>query len=79
MKSATISDLRYNFPRVEAWFSGGEEVQLTKRGIIIGRIIPGAARIVSQKTPDFAARAKRIFGDRIIDTAAILDYNKGHY
>lgn len=31
------------------------------------------------KMPDFAARARAIFGGRKIDTAALLDHNKGRY
>ena len=77
MKTATIRDLRYNFPQVEAWLSGGEEIELTKRGRVLGRIIPGATKIPKRKMPDFAARAKSVCGNRLINTAAILEHNKG--
>lgn len=78
MKTVTVRDLRYNFPQVEAWLSGGEEIELTKRGRVLGRIIPDRARKVSGRTmPDFAARARSVCGDRKIDTAAILAHNKG--
>jgi antitoxin (DNA-binding transcriptional repressor) of toxin-antitoxin stability system len=79
MKTATVRDLRYNFPRVEAWLSGGEEIELTKRGHVVGRIIPGSASIPKPKMPDFAARARSVCGDRKINTGAILDRNKGRY
>ena len=79
MKTATIRDLRYNFPQVEAWLSGGEEIELTKRGRVVGRIVPGAAKTPKRKMPDFAARAHAICGGRIIDTALLLDHNKGRY
>lgn len=79
MKTATIRDLRYNFPQVEAWLSGGEEIELTKRGRVVGRIVPSSAKPSRRKMPDFAARARRIFGDRKINTAAILEHNKGRY
>ena len=26
MKTVTVRDLRYNFPQIEAWLSGGEEI-----------------------------------------------------
>jgi antitoxin (DNA-binding transcriptional repressor) of toxin-antitoxin stability system len=79
MKTATIRDLRYNFPQVEAWLTGGEEIELTKRGRVIGRIVPRPAKTAKRKMPDFAARLRRIYGDKIVNTAAILDYNKGRY
>jgi antitoxin (DNA-binding transcriptional repressor) of toxin-antitoxin stability system len=79
VKTATVGDLRYNFPRVEAWLSDGEEIELTKRGRVVGRIVPGPAKIPKLKMPDFAARAKAICGGRKINTAAILDHNKGPY
>ena len=79
MKTATVRDLRYNFPQVEAWLSGGEEVELTKRGRVVGRIVPGPAKSKKLKMPDFAARAKATCGGRKIDVSAILDHNKGPY
>jgi antitoxin (DNA-binding transcriptional repressor) of toxin-antitoxin stability system len=79
MKTATVRDLRYNFPKVEAWLSSGEEVELTKRGHVVGRIVPEQPTARKFKMPDFAARAKALFGDRVIDTASLLDYNKGPY
>ncbi len=60
MKKATIRDLRYNFPQVESWLSRGEEVELTKRGHVLGRIIPGSVNRPKPKMPDFAAREERL-------------------
>ena len=79
MKTATVRDLRYNFPQVEAWLSGGEEIELTKRGRVVGRIVPNPVKVRKLKMPDFAARAKAVCGGRKIDTASLLDYNKGRY
>jgi len=30
MKTATVRDLRYDFPKIEAWLRNGEEIQITK-------------------------------------------------
>jgi hypothetical protein len=30
MKTATVRDLRYDFPKIEAWLEGGEEIIITK-------------------------------------------------
>jgi len=77
MKSVSVSELRSNFSRVEAWLSGGDEIELTKRGQVVGRIVPTPAKAPKLKMPDFAARAKAVCGGRKIDTASLLDYNKG--
>jgi len=37
------------------------------------------AQVPKPKMPDFASRAKATCGGRKIDTAAILDYNKGRW
>jgi len=79
MKTATVRDLRYNFPQVEAWLSGGEEIELTKRGRVVGRIVPEMVKPRKIKMPDFAARVKATCGGRKINMAAILDHNKGPY
>jgi len=79
MKTATVRDLRYNFPKLEAWLIGGEEIELTKRGRVVGRILPLARKGKRTEMPDFAARIKAVCGERKIDTAALLDYNKGRY
>jgi antitoxin (DNA-binding transcriptional repressor) of toxin-antitoxin stability system len=79
MKTATVRDLRYNFPQVEAWLAGGEEVELTKRGHVVGRIVPNPDKVRKFKMPDFEARLKAVCGGRKIDTDALLDYDKGPY
>ncbi len=79
MKTATVRDLRYSFPQVEAWISNGEEVQLTKRGHVLGKIVPAPAKARKRKRPDFAGRLKAIFGDKKVNMTPILDYNKGPY
>ncbi|MEK6231808.1 MAG: hypothetical protein N2A42_08135 [Luteolibacter sp.] len=65
MKTATVRDLRYDFPKIEAWLEGGQEIIITKHSKPI-------ARIQSEKTvakpmpelPDFKARLKETWGDR---------------
>lgn len=40
MKTASIRDLRYNFRNIEHLLKKGEEVQITKRGQVIARLLP---------------------------------------
>lgn len=68
MKTATVRDLRYDFPKIEAWLRAGEEVQITKRSKPLARVLP-ESKVERRKKmpplPDFEARRKRIWGDRV--------------
>jgi antitoxin (DNA-binding transcriptional repressor) of toxin-antitoxin stability system len=52
MKTATVRELRTQFPKLEAMLYSGETIAITKRSRVVARLIPeaGAAR------PDFRAR-----------------------
>ncbi len=38
MKTATVRDLRYDFPKIESWLAGGEEILITKHSRPIARL-----------------------------------------
>ena len=38
MKTATVRDLRYNFPQIEAWLEGGEEIVITKHSKPVAKV-----------------------------------------
>lgn len=40
MKTATVREIRNEFPRIEAWVHEGESVNISKRGKVIARLIP---------------------------------------
>jgi antitoxin (DNA-binding transcriptional repressor) of toxin-antitoxin stability system len=67
MKTATVRDLRYDFPKIEAWLEGGEEVLITKHAKPVGRILPPGceAGVSVPPLPDYRARQQRIWGDRV--------------
>lgn len=44
MKTATVRDLRNNYTSVLRWVSAGEEVLITRRGVIIARLSPETAQ-----------------------------------
>lgn len=73
MKTATIRDLRYDFPRIEAWLKLGEEVEITRHSQPVGRLSPPGkpGRAKRRPLPDFEARRKRIWGDRIFSEAEV--------
>jgi prevent-host-death family protein len=59
MKTATVRDLRNNFARVSAWISSGQEVEITKRGEVMARLVP-VTSVKRKKKHDWAARMKRL-------------------
>jgi antitoxin (DNA-binding transcriptional repressor) of toxin-antitoxin stability system len=48
------------------WLEAGEVVELRKRNRVVARIVPESPKIGPGKMPDFAARRRAIFGDRVI-------------
>ena len=66
MKTATIRDLRYDFPKIEAWLEGGEEVLITKHSKPVARLSSATSAPVLPlpALPDFQARIKKTWGDR---------------
>lgn len=72
MKTATVRDLRNNFSKLEAWLSDGESVRIEKRGqpVALLTALPRAKGKVF-KMPDFAARLKETWGDRIFSEAEV--------
>jgi antitoxin (DNA-binding transcriptional repressor) of toxin-antitoxin stability system len=68
MKTVSVRDLRYDFPKVEELLRAGEEIQLTKRKRPIARITPEP---VPEQTgrpplPDFLGQMREIFGDKVM-------------
>jgi antitoxin (DNA-binding transcriptional repressor) of toxin-antitoxin stability system len=66
MKTATVRDLRYDFPKIEAWLAGGEEILITKHSKPIGKFSPDTAPAKREMPPmpDFEARRRKTWGDR---------------
>jgi antitoxin (DNA-binding transcriptional repressor) of toxin-antitoxin stability system len=66
MVKATLRDLRYKFDRVNSLLQRGEEIQITKRGRVMARLLPPAS-VERPARPDFAGRLKQIYGDKVLD------------
>ena len=63
MKTATVRDVQHHFRKVLAWVENGEEVLVTRRNKPVARLVPsGPASPASVPLPDFAARARAIWG-----------------
>jgi antitoxin (DNA-binding transcriptional repressor) of toxin-antitoxin stability system len=78
MKKATIRDLRYRFPAVEAALAEGEEIEITRRKRVIARLLPPKAK-GTHKRPDFLRRLKAIYGGRVqaVSGAELVSQERG--
>ncbi|MGD0911729.1 MAG: hypothetical protein ABR928_07530 [Terracidiphilus sp.] len=54
------------------WLDAGEVVELRKRNRVVARIVPESPRPQPVEWPDFAARRRAIFGDRVLTPVADL-------
>jgi antitoxin (DNA-binding transcriptional repressor) of toxin-antitoxin stability system len=83
MKTASVRDLRQNFPRIMGWLDEGSEVCITHRRHAIAKLIPLAKpKAAKRKMPDLMKRLSKVFGNRTIsreDMEAILRDNKGRF
>lgn len=79
MKTATIRQMRHDLSTVLAWVAEGEEVTVLKRAKPVARLCPlrPAELQPRPKMPDFAARAKEIFGDKVIPNM-VLEEREGY-
>jgi antitoxin (DNA-binding transcriptional repressor) of toxin-antitoxin stability system len=58
MKTATVRDLRNNFARLSVWIDAGQEIQITKRGEVIGTFVPAKKSARKHKRFDLEAHRK---------------------
>ena len=68
MKQATVRDLRYKFPQIEAQLRSGEEIQITKRKRVIARLLPVRPH-ARKSAPDFGKLLREIYGNKVMKTA----------
>lgn len=65
MKTATVRELRNDFAKLEAWLGEGEEIRIERRGRVIAVLAPATPDSETIKMPDFTARLRETWGDRI--------------
>ena len=63
MKTITVRDLRYQFPKVERMLREGQNIEVTKRRRVIARLVPERAA-VEAALPDFMAQLRKIYGNK---------------
>ena len=69
--SVNIRELR-DTRRLKAWLRAGKTVDLRERDRIIARIVPAAFAAKPSVWPDFGARLKERFGDRVLPGADLV-------
>ncbi len=79
MPSVNMRQLR-DTRRLKAWLRAGKTVELRERDRLIARIVPETEE-QSQPVqyPDFAARRKEIFGERVLPVVEDLIKDRGRY
>jgi antitoxin (DNA-binding transcriptional repressor) of toxin-antitoxin stability system len=78
MHSMNIRQLR-DTRRLKTWLRAGNTVELRERDRVIARIVPEGHPAAPAKWPDFAARAKKIFGDRVLPGSDLVIQERGRY
>jgi len=79
MKSANVRQLRHAFGDVMQWVAEGQQVKIVKKGKTIAFLSPPPrSRPKKIKLPDFAARRKRIFGDKVLPGNIIAEERQSY-
>ncbi len=71
MPSINLRQLR-DTRQLKTWLKAGETVELRERNRVLGKIVPEQPVAQPVEWPDFEARLKRNFGDRILPGADLL-------
>ena len=78
MPSVNMRQLR-DTRRLKTWLRAGKTVELRERDKVIAHIVPEKQEEKLVNYPDFAARRKKIFGDRVLPGADIVIEERGRY
>jgi prevent-host-death family protein len=79
MKTANVRQLRHAFGEVMNLIEDGQQVEIVKKGKVIALLSPPPRRKSGKvKLPDFAARQKRIFGDKVLPGNIIAEERESY-
>jgi len=67
MKTTTIRELKHATTTVLSWVDGGESVEVRRRNEPVAMLLPPTRRTRVVR-PDFVARLRAIYGDRVLAT-----------
>jgi len=80
MKTTTIRELRNNYAKVLRWVSAGEEVQVTRHGKVVAKVVPPppvSARRLDWKESAAFNRADWPHKLSAVESAAVLAESQG--
>lgn len=73
MKTVTIHQIQHDLHTVLAWVAEGEEIVVLQRSEPVARLCPPLPQHAETvRMPDFAARAKAVFGNRSTNLSDIV-------
>jgi antitoxin (DNA-binding transcriptional repressor) of toxin-antitoxin stability system len=78
MPSVNMRQLR-DTKRLKTLLRAGKTVELRERDKVIARIVPEKVDEKPTKWPDFEARRKKIFGDRVLTIVDDLIKDRGRF
>lgn len=64
---------------MKAWLREGKTVELRERERVLARIVPAGNVGEPKQLPDFEARTKKAFGDRIFPNLVIEERKRARY
>ena len=72
MQSITLRKLR-DTRQIKAWLKAGVQIEVRERNVVLGDLVPRTPPALRPvEWPDFAARRRAIFGDRVLTPVADL-------
>lgn len=80
MRTTTVRELRNNYSKVLKWVAKGEEVEVTRRGKIVAKVIPpSSAKATQVDWSQSAAFSRRAWGTTLTadESGALLADSQG--
>ena len=74
MHTLTVRDLRYDFAKVEAWLADGQEIEITKHGKPVARLLPPRPEMARKFDIDAHRRwMQETWGDRVFSAEEVRE------
>jgi prevent-host-death family protein len=79
MKTTTVRELRNNYARVLKWVSCGQEVEVTRRGKVVAKVVPPSGPPATLDWASSAAFGRTALGRTLSakESAAVLAESQG--
>jgi antitoxin (DNA-binding transcriptional repressor) of toxin-antitoxin stability system len=84
MKTATVRELRNHYTQLLKWIDAGEEIRITRRGVVIARLVPenrdkAYPEVDWTRSAAFALDRLNLRPLKAKQSAELLDDNKGRF